>query len=471
MKQLPPRSGRLLELITRIAPIPLSITLLCGVVSFVKNEGLWHAYLIPFIVWSILSLTQMWVKQYPEKASYREQCFLFALVWILCAAISALPFLFVQQTVDFPDYSSAFFEAMSGYTSAGLTMVSDPSKLPASIQLYRSVMQWVGGLGFALFAMTAINSADSIDSMLEASGLSKSDRFNGQRLIKAYLYTYIALTIFILVGLVLYSIPVWEAINHSLTMASTGGFTITANSLSSYSGHTLTFVSICLFLSALPFPVMYLVSHGKWRIARKNTQMKVFTFCVLLALSLGMLATTSFSSKLFNIVSAATTAGFSVGQPTSIHPAITTILVVLMIVGGASASTAGGIKINRLVWLLKGVKAYLQNKQTQYFFNKELVVKSKAYKNIRIAGLYLLCSLSIRLLGTLAILLLEPMSKSSDVLFEAASAITTGFAGNDIHWGSKWILSILMWIGRLEYQTISLFLIVAFLKMSVHRKQ
>ncbi len=417
-------------------------------------------------------MLRMWAKHNPERASYREQCFLFALLWLLCAGISALPFLFVQRTADFPDFSSAYFEAMSGYTSAGLTMVSDSSQLPGSIQLYRSVLQWVGGLGFALFAMMAINRADPIDSMLEASGLGKSDKLDGQRLIKAYLYTYLVLTIFIFTGLVLCSIPLWEALNHSLTMASTGGFTITANSLTSYSGHTLIFVSFCLLLSALPFPVMYLVSHGKWRIARNNTQMKVFALWVLLALGLGMVATTSFSSKLFNIVSAATTAGFAVGSPASIHPAITTLLVVLMIVGGASASTAGGIKINRFVWLLKGVKAYLQNKQPQYYFNKELVENSKAYKSMRIAGLYLLCSLSIRLLGAVAILLLEPMAKSSDVLFDTASAITTtglssGFTGSGIHWGSKWILSILMWVGRLEYQTISLFLIMAFLKIPV----
>ena len=443
---------------SRILPFPGIVCVISFFVSLSEPQRLTSAgFFLAAVVFLLVTLLARKLSSQPKNLEFKTQALSFVLLWLFTVLVTSIPFLFVPEHQGYGSFSSAFFEAMSGCTSTGLTMAVNSSQLESSVQLYRSLLQWLGGAGFALFAVVVIDKDLSIGPVIKASGLETHNLSKGQDLLKAYFAVYTLLTLATLLIFLILQMSPWEALNHSFTVVATGGFSVTSNSFASYSPEILVATAVLLILAALPFPVIYMVFKEKSLRTILKPQVVFYVGWIFLFLAAAYFLGNQGGRGLFNIVSAATTAGFSAASPALSNSFQFQALIVLMIIGGCTASTAGGVKIQRLVWVIRGIGYRFFRSGPE---SEAKGVSSEAFRQIRFAALYLILSVSFREIGGVALVALEPASSSSAVFFDAASAIATtglssGFVSSQLSDVSKYLLSGIMFLGRLEYAVVA----------------
>jgi trk system potassium uptake protein TrkH len=374
-----------------------------------------------------------------------------ALAWLAAALLAAIPFAVVGLAGDgaatrvFADPDNALFESMSGLTSTGLTVSSDPSALPHALQWWRSILQWVGGIGILYFALALVPTEHDGTHRPEL-GEEMSTRGKGARLLAIWGiyvgYTALAILAFWAAGM-----PLWEAVNHGLTGIATGGFTVTADSFASY-GRTIHLVGgVVIVLGAVSFGVHYAVLlRGQYGRIFRDEQNRLMALLLVaggggLALAVGAAGgEVPFADIAFQWASALLTAGFSTDDVARWGSWPLLLLILGMFVGGASGSTAGGLKQRRAVHLVRGLLG--------------------AERASRLApALYQLFRLALTLAVGTALLVLLGGVGWYDALFEATSALGTvglsvGVTGADLPVGGRLVLIGLMWAGRLEVAAV-----------------
>jgi trk system potassium uptake protein TrkH len=262
----------------------------------------------------------------------------------------------------------------------------------------------------------------------------------------------------------------WEAVNHAMTGISSGGFSVTANSIASYDSVAIELVLIpIMLLGAISFAVHYEMMRGKGRILRDDFQTRWFLglvligtlFLVLENLSkLGIV--TSFRESAFQFVSAMTCTGFQSADIGSWSATAKLLLSVGMVVGGAAGSTAGGIKVMRMLILMKGVQWRFRKIVSPrgaivpFRIGETAVDESQVGQRLEDASLITMLWLVFLGLGIVVLLHTVPPNYTlSDVLFEVASAqgnvgLSVGITGPTMSLAGKLALCFNMWIGRLE---------------------
>ncbi|MCA9401403.1 MAG: TrkH family potassium uptake protein [Candidatus Omnitrophica bacterium] len=277
--------------------IPAIMSLPVIFICMIKNE--WFA-ITPFLGMAIISLIfgQCLIRFPPQVKALGERPLSMAVVslsWLLVALLGVIPFMGVAYTITdanpsvliFREFSNAFFESMSGFTSTGLSMVSKPSQLPDSLQLWRSLMEWVVGAGVVLLALLFMKPAED-KKKLYASEARESLIDGGiNRTVKWIwiiygLYTMFAIFLFYIAGM-----PFWQSLNHGLTAISTGGFTITDQSFSGYSVLIKLAAIVIILLGAVSFHNHYFFWLKKDRtFPLRQSQIKAFVGCWLVGIIL-----------------------------------------------------------------------------------------------------------------------------------------------------------------------------------------
>lgn len=393
-----------------------------------------------------------------------------AVAWLLVAMVGSIPFrvaaAFAAESAPsvqaaYGSWSGAFFESMSGFTSTGLSMTSTPSELPGSLQLWRSLCQWVGGLGVVFFGILATSPSERAHQLSRFEGrrqqIDLEPRERHRRVFLIYLvFTLLTGTAFHALGM-----PLWEAINHAMTSVSTGGFAVTDQSFAGYSSSIKLAAMLVLIVGALSFFVhdQILRMRSVWQLSSLRA---FLVLCVVGALAALLLTSEpSWIDATFLAVSAATTAGFHAGfQPGAYVPMVTP-LILLMIIGGCSGSTAGGIKVHRAVWLGRAIHRRVQTRTIDtdedppYSFDGDAVDPDDARRNIQSAAVFTLLWLLVIVVATALLSLPQANDDFAAVLFDASSALSgvglsSGFTGADLTTSSKLLLIVMMWAGRLE---------------------
>ena len=291
--------------------------------------------------------------------------------WILVSLIGAIPFLFDPLNLSLGD---AFFESVSGFTTTGSSIFSDVASLPKSILLWRSLSQWVGGMGVLVFLLALMPKSENKRSRYmhlmraEVPGPSVDKIVPKLADTARVMYgLYVALTAVQIVFLVLGDMNFFEAVNHSLATASTGGFGVKNDSLASYSPYSQYVVTVFMLIFGINFNVFYLIILGQFVKAFKNEELR--TYLIIVAVATAFVSGNiffnlyqnaplehSFRHAFFQVVSIITTTGFS-SIDFNLWPSLSHILLVLLMFSGACAgSTSGGIKISRLMLLTKNGK-------------------------------------------------------------------------------------------------------------------
>jgi trk system potassium uptake protein len=464
--------------------LPALLTLPTLVVIVVFNE--WFA-LLSFGIMSVSCVITGQVlyrlNKKSEKTFSGSAFVLLSLSWFIIPVTGIIPFYGIalsdynEQTSIFLNLHSAFFESMSGYTGTGLTMVDKPHHLPHVLQWWRSVTEWIGGLGMIFITIAFLDTIHESKKLYASEAMKWTiDNENTRTTVKKIWLIYLLYTLISILAFWLSGMPVWEAINHGLVGISTGGFTVTPDSFVSYSTEIKITGVVIMLTGALSFKVHYLllIRRDYKRIVRQS-ELSFFTLLfILFALLLLLLnPSAAFIDNIFQAASALGTCGFnSVNLETWPMPVLV-LLMIPMLLGGNESSTTGGIKTSRLLWMLKWIKHSLMSvlapdrQEKKFSFNKHPIDKNEALKEGRTAANLIFLHMASLVTGTLIILFLpDNRFELYEIFFDVTSAInnvglSSGMTAHENHTGVKWVMIICMWIGRLEIQAV--LILIAFL--------
>ena len=290
--------------------------------------------------------------------------------WILAAGLAGLPFVFLQVL----DPVSAYFEAMSGLTTTGATSISDLEILPKSLLFWRAMNHWIGGIGIIVIFVALLPSMSGTAVYLynaEVTGFSNSRILPRIRTTAiALFYIYLLLTI-ILTGILRgMGMDAYDAVYHAFSCIATGGFSDYNTSVAHFKSPMIEYaLSVFMVLAAGNFAVYYQVTQNGFKALWEDLEFKVYVVMVLcfsVAIAVNIILVNGYSieygfrSALFHVASFASTTGFVADDYDKWPSFARMMLAVMFFTGGCAGSTAGGIKICRLIVLVKTVAAELR---------------------------------------------------------------------------------------------------------------
>lgn len=325
------------------------------------------------------------VKKPKNTTMYAREGFVtVSISWLVLSIFGAIPF---WLTGSIPSVINALFESVSGFTTTGATILSDVECLEKSVLLWRSFTHWIGGMGVLVFIMAVIPLSGGSNIYLmkaESTGPSVSKLVPKMKQTALLLYgMYMALTLIEMLLLVIWKMPVFDAVNTAFSTAGTGGFGIKNDSITSYSPGVQNIVTIFMILFGVNFSVYYMMLCKKFLDVFKSTELKAYLgilFGAILAITLNIKDLygnffVALRYAAFQVASVMSSTGFSTADYNVWHGFSKTVLVTVMMIGACAGSTGGGIKVFRIVVLLKTLKKEL-----------ETSVRSRSVKKIKIDG-------------------------------------------------------------------------------------
>lgn len=326
--------------------------------SLYYQDGAWLAIVQASLLTSLLGGFSLWYKYHNiEKIGKREGYLVVAFGWICMGLASMLPYIFSGVLTTF---SEALFESFSGLTTTGASVLNDIEVVPPSILFWRSLTQWIGGMGIivltvAIFPLLGIGGVELF--VAEAPGPT-SDKIHPKirETAKRLWLIYVSLTTILTVIFLLNDMSFFDAINHGLTTMATGGFSTKNASMAHFSPAIQYWTILFMFFAGINYTIIYYGLIGKFSRVWQSDEFKTYT---ILVLSLSFFVTVSiyftqditleqaFRDATFQIVSLVTTTGFVSADYTSWTPALTFLFFILLFLGACAGSTSGGIKIIR----------------------------------------------------------------------------------------------------------------------------
>jgi trk system potassium uptake protein TrkH len=409
----------------------------------------------------------------------------FALVtfaWVFSSLVGALPYLL---SATLPSVVDAVFESMSGFTGTGASVISDVESVDRGILLWRSLTQWLGSMGIIVFFVALLPALGFSGVQLfkaEVAGPQK-DRLTPRVKETAQKLWVIYLVFTVVCGLALYQagMPWFDALNHALTTIATGGFSTKNSGIAAFDSAAIDYcLSIGMLLGSISFGLHYRVVVLRDPKALTDTELRWFGALLILAVSVTFSALVgnrlfgpeeALRHSVFQVVSIATSTGFSHQDFTLWPPLTQLMLVLLMVMGGMSGSTSGGIKCIRLVAAFKQL-----SRQLIQVVHPKAVIPVKANQHVipepiidAIWGLlfmyFLVFSITAGVLTTQGLDLVTASTASFSALSNIGPGLgAVGPAANyaaltDI---SKLTLTLCMLLGRLEFFTVLVLFTPAF---------
>ncbi len=356
--------------IGRLIRIEAVLMLLPLIVSAIYREECFWSFLIVIAPVFILGQVVSTVFKPKDRTIYSKEGFIIvALSWLLFSAIGALPFVISGQI---PNYINAFFETVSGFTTTGASILTDIESLSRGILFWRSFTHWIGGMGILVFIVAVLPGVS--DRSIHILKAEMPGPIMGKLVPKLkdtakILYLiYIALTVMEMVMLFAGGMPLFDSIVHTFGTAGTGGFGIKGDSIASYSPYLQWVITAFMLVFGLNFNVYYFILCRKLRDVAHCTEAWVYLGIVAVAVTVitcniySMYGT--FAEALrhgaFQVATVISTTGYATTD-FNLWPSLSKgILLVLMIVGSCANSTAGGLKISRVIILFKSIKAELK---------------------------------------------------------------------------------------------------------------
>jgi len=285
-----------------------------------------------------------------------------SLAWIVLSLFGAIPF---YLSGEIPSFINALFETVSGFTTTGASILNDVEKLSMACTLWRSFTHWIGGMGILVFVLAILPARGGSMMYLmkaESPGPSVEKLVPKVRTTATILYAvYGAMTVTEMIALVIGGMRFFDAVNIALATAGTGGFGILNDSAGSYAPHLQIIITVYMILFGVNFNAYYLLLRKKFKAAFSSEEVKVYLGLILFsALAIAWNIRGMFTSigealrhAFFQVASIITTTGFSTVDFNEWPAFSTTILVTLMFVGACAGSTGGGIKVSRIIILIK----------------------------------------------------------------------------------------------------------------------
>ena len=441
----------------------------------------------------------------PEK---REAMVTAATAWALVGILGGLPFVLIAWTIQldpfpvwmntppmdsttavFLDPLDAVFESMSGFTGTGLTMAAVEEELPRAIHWWRSFIEWVGGVGVIVLTVAILRrSGGSSGSYTLYESEARSEKIHPSIVttVREIWKIFVGLTLGSIALFLLAGMPLWDAINHGMTGIATGGFSVHADSIGHYGSPLIEYATVPIMVAgSIAFPVHYLIFKGEIRNFYADLQTRwVFIWFTVGSLVLtailyanGQYATLeeTFRVSLFQFVSATSNTGFgsaSIGGGTErVWTAGPTLFACLgMLTGAAAGSTVSGIKLIRVVTLVKGTIWQIQDVFRPQAAIRYLQIgdrrlsEAQAQREYTEATVVFLLWITFLVIGVAVLLrVLPPTYPLEYVIFDVMSAqsnvgLDAGVTGPSMPETAKAMLIVNMWVGRLEIIPVAVLL-------------
>lgn len=405
-----------------------------------------------------------------------EGFLLTAMVWVFFSIFGMLPFL----TCDHPmDVSSAFFEAMSGFTTTGCTVLPSVEEFSKSISMWRCLMQWIGGMGIILFTLAVLPMLNHSGGMqmfnAEVTGITHEKlRPRVSQTAKSLWGLYFMLTAVLIVLLWAGPMNLYDSVCHAFSTISTGGFSTRDASVAYWdSTYISVVIMVFMFLGGTSFALIFKALRGDMRPLWRNDVFRAYLLIIALffvAFVVSIVYHGQFTGwksvtidPLFQIISTITSTGLTITDFESWGTFVLALMFVLMFTGACAGSTSGGAKIDRILFLLKNTNNELYrcihpNTITRVRINGKVIPSDIVAKVIAFLCIY------VMLIMAGGIVLTAVGMPLIDAFFSAFSCVSnTGFGAGVTGYGEsfdivpasgKWVLSMLMLIGRLELFTV-----------------
>lgn len=331
-----------------------------------EHEGLY--FLCTGLVCILLGILAVKVKKPKNMVLYQKAGFAAtALSWILMSFVGCIPF---RLSGEIPSFINAFFEAVSGLTTTGCTILNDVEALSKCMLMWRSVLHFLGGMGVIVFLLAIIPKLGGQQNIFlmkaESPGPIISKTVPHMRNYAAILYgIYVSLTLMEIILLLIGGMPVFDAINTGLSTAGTGGFGLYNNNMAAYDSYYLQgVVAVFMMLFGINFTFYFLLLTRKFKQAFQMEELWVYFGIIILCTTLITINIShlfptlydAFHQSFFYVLAILTTTGFGIVDVNEWPQFSKIIIVIITFVGAMAGSTGGGFKIARIIMLFKEVR-------------------------------------------------------------------------------------------------------------------
>ena len=462
----------------RISQVAALLLLIPAVVAIIyKETEQFFAFFITAIAAFAIGLFIGLITKTKNRVIYAKDGFIItALAWIVMALVGAVPFVI---SGDIPSYIDAVFETVSGFTTTGASILTNVEAMSRSMLFWRSFTHWIGGMGVLVFIMAIIpNLTDRSIHIMRAEmpgpvigKLVPRVKDTAKILYLIYIFLTVLQTVLLLAG----GMSLFDSLVHTFGTAGTGGFGTKADSIASYSPDCQWVIAIFMLIFGVNFNLYYLLLLRRIRTALKSSELWCYisiVFVSVAAITVNIAPiyknfSTALRNSTFQVASIISTTGFATAD-FDLWPGLSkAILLLLMFCGACAGSTAGGLKVSRVVMLFKSVTKEIRKMLHPRSIGK-VHFEGKSVEDSTLSGvstyfvIYIICFFMIFFLISFVPLGLETNFSAVAACFNnigpgfSAVGPTASYAGYTGF--SKIILSFAMLLGRLEIFPIVVFL-------------
>lgn len=361
---------KIISIIGKIILTEVMLMIPALLVSLGYRDGDAGAFLCTMIPAGILGLVCSFIKQPDKRMSSRDGYFIVAAAWIIISLIGALP---LYLGGGFGSYWNALFEIVSGFTTTGASVLAKPEELGHGVLFWRSFSHWIGGMGVLVFVLMVMPMENDNSMHLvraEVPGPTAGKLVPRMRTTSMILYgIYTVMTVVLIILLCALGMPVFDSFCNAFATAGTGGFAISSSGIAGYNSPVIEVVlAVFMLIFGVNFNVYYLILLKKFKEAFTMEEVKVYFFIVVAATaaiagnilqSAGNLGD-ALRYAFFQVSSIITTTGFATVD-FELWPEFSKhTLVLLMVIGACAGSTGGGMKISRVIILVKSFIAEIR---------------------------------------------------------------------------------------------------------------
>ncbi len=467
------------RIITRVFSLLLILEslfmLLSAFVSLLYNESAAGSLLYSGLITLVTGIIVFTPLRNEEKMYGNKEGYIIVTgIWLLFSIFGSLPFLFSGSVKSITD---AFFESMSGFTTTGATIFTDIDSLPRGILFWRSITQWIGGIGIIFISLSILPVVKTINvqiSVYEFSGQA-TDKIHPRikdatvRLITIYIIITLAEALLLVFG----GMTPFESICHSFSTISTGGFSTRQGGIAMFTSPYLKVViTIFMFIAGTNLTIFYFGLKRNFKKIIENSEFKFysgicFIFILIVAILRYLKPGMSFGKAVldssFNVISIITTTGYYTGNYDLWGKLFLVLFFFMMFIGGTSGSSSGSLKIARLLIITKSTRQEMKHMIHPDAFipvrlDHKIVPQGTVYNLLVFLSLYfIIICISTFIISIMGYDMVTSFSTSAAMLGNIGPGLGTfgPFADYSmVPSAGKWYLSILMLIGRLELFTV-----------------
>lgn len=462
--------GQLLLVETAFMVLPLAVCLAN------REHDAW-AFVVVMALTAISGTAMNFLSHPRSKILRRRDGLLLASVaWVAFSLFGMLPFILCATPLN---VSEAFFEAMSGFTTTGATVIRDVESCSKGILLWRALTQWIGGLGIILFTLTFIPTLNNSGSLMmfhaEATGITH-DKLGARiaKTAKRLWGLYTVLTILLIAMLWAGPMDLFDSVCHAATAISTGGFSTRNDSIAAFqSPYVMAVLTVFMFIGGVSFVLIISALRYSWKVFWRNDVFKTYVIIVVVFYVVIVFAIVNGGhyngwqsvtvDPLFHILSALTSTGFGAGNWEGWGILVLTMTFFMMFVGACAGSTTGGLKIDRFLFLVKNMRLVMRRYVRPRLMNTVNIngQSIEPEKTNEIVAFISLFTILILVGGVVLVVQGFPIvdaffSSLSCVANNGLGAGVTGITGSYdfLPPSGKWLMSFLMLAGRLEIMTL-----------------